>query len=188
MAGTVLVHDYLLVLRGAERTFAAMAEVWPEAPVATLLYDADGTGDRLAGHDVRTSPLQRLGVAQSGFRRLLPLFPRAAERLPVDDADLVVSSSSAFAHGVRPRQGVTHVCYCHSPFRYAWHERERALQEAPRLLRPAVRRTLARVRRWDVAAAPRSARRPAAARSAAPNPGPRPDGRRSATPSFRSRS
>jgi glycosyltransferase involved in cell wall biosynthesis len=152
----VLAHDYLLVLRGAERTFAAIADCWPDAPIATLLYDREGTRGRFAGHPLRTSPLQRLGVAQKGFRRLMPLFPSAAQRLPVSDAGLVVSSSSAFAHGVRPHPAATHVSYCHSPFRYAWHERVRAIEETPTLLRPLVRRTLARVRRWDIAAAERT--------------------------------
>jgi len=144
-----LVHDYLLVLRGAERTFAAMADVWPSAPIYTLLYDDDATKGRFGQHDVTTSPLQHIGARQAGFRRLLPLLPMAARRLPLDDAELVVSSSSAFAHGVRPRPDAVHVCYCHSPFRYAWHERERARQEAPAPLRPAVDGLLGAIRRWD---------------------------------------
>jgi glycosyltransferase involved in cell wall biosynthesis len=150
-----LVHDYLLVMRGAERTFDAMASCWPDAPIYTLLYDAAGTERRFEGHTVRPSYLQRLQVRQKGFRRLLPLFPAAAERLPVQDYDLVVSSSSAFAHGVRPRPDAVHVSYCHSPFRYAWHEFPRALEETPRLLRPAMRRFLTRIRRWDLDAADR---------------------------------
>ena len=150
-----LVHDYLLVMRGAERTFAAMAECWPDAPIYTLLYDVDGTNGALAGRAVHPSYLQRLRVGQAGFRRLLPLFPRAAERLPVQGHDLVISSTSAFAHGVRPAPGAVHVAYCHTPFRYAWHERGRAIQQTPRLLRPALRQTLDRVRAWDVQASRR---------------------------------
>ncbi|MGH2859025.1 MAG: glycosyltransferase [Solirubrobacteraceae bacterium] len=153
-----LVHDYLLVLRGAERTFAAIADLWPAAPVYTLLYDHDGTAGRFAGHPIRTSRLQATGVRQHGFRRLLPLFPAAVERLPVRRHRVVVSSSSAFAHGVRPAPGAVHVCYCHSPFRYAHFERRRAMAEVPRPLRPAVAATLAGVRRWDVNAARRVTR------------------------------
>lgn len=144
-----LVHDYLLVLRGAERTFAAMADVWPGAPIYTLLYDEEATQERFEEHPVVTSPLQRVGARQSGFRRLLPLLPLAARRLPLERAKLVVSSSSAFAHGVRPANDAVHVCYCHSPFRYAWHERGRALEEAPTPLRPAVDGMLGAIRRWD---------------------------------------
>jgi glycosyltransferase involved in cell wall biosynthesis len=99
---------------------------------------------------VRVSRLQRLGATQDTFRRLLPLFPLAAERLPVSGHDVVISSSSAFAHGVRPSPGAVHVCYCHSPFRYAWFERERALGELPRPLRPLLDATLGRIRRRDL--------------------------------------
>jgi glycosyltransferase involved in cell wall biosynthesis len=150
-----LVHDYLLVMRGGERTFAAIADCWPDASIYTLLYDDEGTDRRFHDRDVNTSYLQRLGIRQNGFRRLLPFFPRAASHLPVQDHDLVVSSSSAFAHGVRPRPGAAHICYCHSPFRYAWHERDRALEEAPRFARPVLRGVLSHVRSWDVEASQR---------------------------------
>lgn len=150
-----LVHDYLLVLRGAERTFAAIADIWPSAPIHTLLYDEDGTDRRFAGHPVVTSPLQRLGIGQGSFRRLLPLYPTAVRRLPLAEHSVVISSSSAFGHGVRPAPGALHVCYCHSPFRYAWHERALAIEEVPRPLRPALRMALARHRKFDRAAASR---------------------------------
>jgi glycosyltransferase involved in cell wall biosynthesis len=143
-----LAHDYLLVMRGAERTFAAMADLAPDAPIYTLLYDRDGTGGRFEGHRVVSSGLQRLGVTQRRFRSLLPLLPAAAARLPAGGHDLVVSSSSAFAHGV-PTGDAVHVCYCHTPFRYAWFERARALAEVPRPLRPVLAATLAGIRRRD---------------------------------------
>jgi glycosyltransferase involved in cell wall biosynthesis len=150
-----LVHDYLLVKRGAERTFCEMATCWPGAPIYTLLYDRDVFGAEFAGRSVTISGLGRLPVSQAGFRRLLPLFPLAVDRLPVARHDLVVSSSSAFAHGVRPGPAAVHVCYCHSPFRYAWFEHDRALEEAPRPLRGALGLTLAAIRRWDLRASER---------------------------------
>jgi glycosyltransferase involved in cell wall biosynthesis len=150
-----LVHDYLLTMRGAERTFAAIADCWPDSAIYTTLYSAEGTEACFAARDVHTSYLQRLGASQRSFRRLLPLYPRAVERLPVAQHDLIVSSSSAFAHGVRPREGAVHVCYCHSPFRYAWHERELALSEVSALGRPLLRHTLDRMRRWDLEASRR---------------------------------
>lgn len=144
-----LVHDYLLVLRGAERTFAAMADRFPDAPLYTLLYDEEGTRGRFADRAITTSFLQSLNVGQAGFRKLLPLFPAAVERLPVSDCDIVLSSSSAFAHGARARPDAIHVCYCYTPLRYAWFEQERALAEVSRPLRPLLRAVLARARRWD---------------------------------------
>lgn len=148
-----LVHDYLLTMRGAERTFAEIARCWPGAPICTLLYDRRRLGESFAGHAVHTSYLQRLGVRQSLFRYLLPLFPRAIESLPTAGHELIVSSSSAFAHGVRRGPESIHVCYCHSPFRYAWFERERAIAECPAPARPLLRRSLRRIRAWDLAAA-----------------------------------
>ncbi|MGH2924100.1 MAG: glycosyltransferase [Solirubrobacterales bacterium] len=155
MRKVALAHDYLLVMRGAERSFAAIADCWPDAPIYTTLYDEEGTDGRFAGRRVVSSPLQRLPMRQRGFRALLPLMPAAVRRLPVGDADVVISSSSAFAHGVRPKEGAAHVCYCYTPFRYAWHERDTALAEVSPLLRPALRMTLSRIRKWDLAASRR---------------------------------
>jgi glycosyltransferase involved in cell wall biosynthesis len=149
-----LVHDYLLVMRGAERTFAAIADLYAGAPIFTLLFD-EALGARFEGHPMSASPLQRLGFRQAGFRRLLPLYPWAVRRLRLPPCRVVLSSSSAFAHGVRVPAGATHVCYCHAPFRYAWYEQQRALREVPAVLRPVLRLALARARRWDHAASAR---------------------------------
>jgi len=150
-----LAHDYLLVMRGAERTFAAIAQLYAHAPILTLLYDEQGTGGRFAGRSLATSPLQRLGVGQGSFRRLLPLYPWAVGRLRPPPCDVLLSSSSAFAHGVRAPAGALHICYCYTPFRYAWYEQERALAETPRPLRPLLRAQLRHIRGWDLAASRR---------------------------------
>jgi glycosyltransferase involved in cell wall biosynthesis len=150
MPDPAVAHDYLLVMRGAERTFAEIAAIWPAAPILTLLHDEAGTGGAFAGRSITTSRLQRLVPTQRNFRRLLPLFPLAVRDLRADDVPVLVSSSSAFAHGIPVPEGVPHVCYCHSPFRYVWHERQTALAEAPRALRPAMAPLLAGLRRWDV--------------------------------------
>ncbi len=151
----MLVHDYLLVMRGAERTFAAIAELYANTPIFTLLYDEQGTDGRFESRSVTTSPLQRLGVGQSTFRRLLPLYPWAIGQLELPPCEVVLSSSSAFAHGVRAPAGALHICYCYTPFRYAWYEEERALGETSRLLRPLLRSQLRRIRRWDLSASRR---------------------------------
>jgi glycosyltransferase involved in cell wall biosynthesis len=153
LTDVALVHDYLLLLRGAERTFAAMSDLWPEAPIVTLLYDEAGTWGRFAGRTVRTSPLQPLGRHPRWYRTLLPLYPAAVRRLPLEGAELIVSSSSAFAHGVRKPPGARHVCYCHTPFRYAWHERTEAFASVPRALRPLLSLQLRRQRAFDRRAA-----------------------------------
>lgn len=134
-----------------------MTQLWPEAPIFTLLYDEDGLGPDLRGRSISTSYLQRLPVptAQGSFRRLLPLMAHATGTLDLEEFDLVVSSSSAFAHGVRVRADALHVCYCYTPFRYAWYEQERALREVPSLARPLLQRQLRSARRWDRAVAQR---------------------------------
>ena len=151
-----LCHDYLLIMRGAERCFAAISECWPDAPIYTLLYDPRGGIEEAFGdRQVQTSYLQGLRVRQGGFRRLLPFFPRAVERLPLQEHDLVVSSSSAFAQGVRPKPDATHVVYSYTPFRYSWHERDITIAGTSPPLRPVVRRVLDRIRSWDLEASRR---------------------------------
>ncbi len=151
----LLVHDYLLVRRGAERTFEAITECFPRADVATLLYDPVASQGRFRGRRIRTSLLQSVAAKQGRHRLFLPLLPLAAERLPTDHARLIISSSSAFAHGVRPAADAVHVCYCHSPFRYAWHERDRTERAVPSVTRPAVHAVLSAIRHWDESAARR---------------------------------
>jgi glycosyltransferase involved in cell wall biosynthesis len=145
--GVALAHDYLLVMRGAERTFREMSRCWPDAPINTLLYDETGTEGRFANRRIRTSYLNRLGLRQGRFRNLLPFFPRAARSLQ-SSQPVLVSSTSAFAHGVRSRG--PHVCYCHSPFRYAWFEHALALDSVRPPVRPVLRRILSEYRRWDL--------------------------------------
>ena len=150
-----LVHDFLLDLRGAERVFLELCEIWPDADVFTTVYDAAGTEDRFAERTIHTSFLQRLRPTATNFRALLPLYPAAVQSLDLTGYDLVVSSSSAWAHGVRCGPRAIHVCYCHNPFRYAWTEAEVTVAGYPPVVRHGLRAVLARWRRWDRAAARR---------------------------------
>jgi len=150
-----LVHDFLLDVRGAERVFAAICDTWPEADVFTAVYDARGTEGRFAARAPQTSFLQALRPTARTFRPLLPLYPRAVESLDLRGYDTVISSSSAWAHGVRVDPGAVHVCYCHNPFRYAWAERDATLAARNALTRPALRVLLDRWRDWDRSAARR---------------------------------
>jgi glycosyltransferase involved in cell wall biosynthesis len=150
-----LVHDFLLDLRGAERVFAAMCDAWPQGDVFTAVYDEEGTEGRFAARSPRTSFLQRLHPTARTFRPLLPLYPHAVESLDLRGYDTVISSSSAWAHGVLVDPGAVHVCYCHNPFRYAWSEREATLEARGPLLRPPLRLLFSRWRQWDWIAAQR---------------------------------
>jgi glycosyltransferase involved in cell wall biosynthesis len=155
MARVALVHDFLLDLRGAERVFAAICDAWPDADVYTAVYDEEGTEGRFAGRAPRTSFLQGLRPTHRTFRALLPLYPHAIESLDLRGYDIVISSSSAWAHGVLVDPGAVHVCYCHNPFRYAWSEREATLAARPAALRLPLSVLLSRWRQWDWIAAQR---------------------------------
>src|ERR687897_3126173 len=150
-----LVHDFLLDLRGAERVFAAICDTWPDADVFTAIYDEKGTEGRFEARRPQTSFLQRLRPTSRTFRPLLPLYPHAIESLDLRDYDVVVTSSSAWAHGVLVDPGAVNVCSCHNPFRYAWTEREPTLQARSPLVRPVLRLLLNRWRQWDWIAAQR---------------------------------
>jgi glycosyltransferase involved in cell wall biosynthesis len=154
-ARVALIHDFLLDLRGAERVFAAICDAWPEADVFTAVYDAAGTEGRFADRNVNTSFLQRLRPTSRTFRPLLPFYPHAVESFDLRGYDTVISSSSAWAHGVLVDPGAVHVCYCHNPFRYAWTEREATLQARGPIARPVLRLLLSRWRQWDWIAAQR---------------------------------
>ncbi len=155
MPKVALVHDFLLDLRGAERVFAAICDAWPEADVFTAIYDEKGTEGRFADRNPQASFLQKLRPTSRTFRPLLPLYPHAIESLDLRGYELVVSSSSAWAHGVLIDPGAVHVSYCHNPFRYAWSEREATLAARNPLTRPALRLLLSRWRQWDWIAAQR---------------------------------
>jgi glycosyltransferase involved in cell wall biosynthesis len=155
MPRIALIHDFLLDLRGAERVFAAICDAYPEADVFTAVYDEAGTEGRFAARSPQASFLQRLRPTARTFRPLLPLYPAAVESLDLRGYDIVISSSSAWAHGVLVDPGAVHVCYCHNPFRYAWSEREATLAARNPLTRAPLRALLSRWRQWDWIAAQR---------------------------------
>ncbi len=151
-----LVHDFLLDLRGAERVFRAICDLYPEADVFTAVYDEAGTEGRFADRNVHTSFLQKTRPSSRTFRALLPFYPAAIESFDLTGYDLVLSSSSAWAHAVLPAEGAVHVSYCYNPFRYAWNDRDRTLASRRE---PVSRAVLAglfrRWRQWDWIAAQR---------------------------------
>ncbi len=152
-----LVHDFLLDVRGAERVFMKLCELWPDADIYTPVYDEAGTEGRFAARAIHTSFLQRLHPSAAWFRTLLPLYPVAVESFDLSGYDLVVSSSSAWAHAVLCDEDTVHVSYCHNPFRYAWNDRERTLARQPDpFSRAFLRGAFRRWRQWDWIAAQRT--------------------------------
>lgn len=155
MARVAIVHDYLTQRGGAERVVLSLLRMFPDADLYTSVYDADGTYPEFRAHEVRTTWLQRLPHRGSWARALLPLYPLAFGSLRLEGYDLVISSSSGFAHGVRA-PGARHVVYCYTPPRFL-HQTATYLG---RTGSPLTRRAgtalgplLAALRRWDRRAA-----------------------------------
>jgi glycosyltransferase involved in cell wall biosynthesis len=139
--------------------FAELCEMWPEADIFTAVYDEHGTEGRFSSRRVHTSFLQRLRPSTRTFRVLLPLYPAAIESFDLSGYDLVVSSSSAWAHAVLCDEHTVHVSYCHNPFRYAWNDRDRTLARLrDPFTRGVLRATFRRWRQWDWIAAQRTDR------------------------------
>jgi glycosyltransferase involved in cell wall biosynthesis len=146
-----LVHDYLTELGGAERVVRAFVDLYPEAPLYTSVLDARACGSAFEGVDVRTTFMQRLARRKGMTKAVFPLFPRAFDRLELDQADIVLTSSSGFAHHVRPPDSAVHIAYCHNPPRFLWQPDEYFFDQ-PRL-RLLLEPMLRRLRKRDLAAA-----------------------------------
>ena len=100
MPRTALIHDFLVSVRGADRVFLEICDLWPDADVFTPVYNERGTEGRFADRNIHTSFLQRLQPNARNFRAFLPLYPAAIESFDLSGYDLVISSSSAWAHAV----------------------------------------------------------------------------------------
>ncbi len=125
-----LVHDYLLRMGGAERVLLKLREIFPEAPIYTLLYDKEKMWRHFVGSEIRPSFLQKfLKFIRNRHKHLLPFLPIAAEAFDLRDFDLVISSSNAFVKSIITRPGTTHICYCHSPSRFLWDWSHEYLRE-----------------------------------------------------------
>jgi glycosyltransferase involved in cell wall biosynthesis len=152
-----LVHYWLVNRRGGERVVEALAELFPQADIFTLVMDRAALTPAIQAHKLTASFLQRLPGATRHYRKLLPLFPLALEQFRLDDYDLVVSSESGPAKGVITQAHTCHICYCHSPMRYLWdmfHQYKEGKSVGP-LSRALFSLSAHYIRMWDLAAASR---------------------------------
>ena len=147
----VLVHDWLTGMRGGEKVLEVFCRMFPAADLLTLVHARGTTSPAIEARRVRTSLIQRLPWPDRLYRHYLPLFPTAIECFDLDDADLIISTSHCAAKSVVPTGRAIHVCYCHSPMRYAWDQfdayfgPERLGSIGSALARPV----LAWLARWD---------------------------------------
>lgn len=154
-----LIADWLTVFGGAEHAIAEFHRLWPSAPLFTTVADRSRLGP-IADADIRTTSLQTWYRLHHHHQWLLPWMPRHIEDIDVRGFDVILSSSHAVAKGIVPPQTATHICYCHTPMRYAWEMEETYLEDfrVPRWLRPSLKRKLASLRRWDLTTAKRVSR------------------------------
>ncbi|MEO7910832.1 MAG: glycosyltransferase [Roseiflexaceae bacterium] len=151
-----IIHDYLNQYGGAERVLEALHELYPDAPIYTSLYDPAAMPESYCTWDIRTSWMQRLPGWRRHFQKYFLLYPSAFESFDLSGYDLILSSSSAYAKGVIPRPGARHICYCHTPMRFAWRTGDYIKREGlGRLQRGVLPLLLTYVRLWDVATTPR---------------------------------
>lgn len=151
-----LVHDFLDTYGGAERVLEVMGEIFPQAPIYTLLYDKNKLRGKFEGREIRTSFLQKFPKFLKRRKKyLLPFMPTAPETFDLRDFDLVISSSGAWSKGIVTRLNTRHICYMHSPMRFVWDYNEKYLQEIGGRMGVCKRMFLSYLRIWDFEAAQR---------------------------------
>jgi glycosyltransferase involved in cell wall biosynthesis len=145
-----VLHDYFTQLGGAERVAEELYRLTPEADLISLVALANKTPASLSHADIRTSWMQKMPGMEKYFRFYFLLYPFAARSLNLSGYDLVLSSSSGYAKGVRTGRDTLHVCYCHTPMRWAWSFDEYSARErmgiGQKIILPAF---IAMLRNWD---------------------------------------
>ncbi len=149
-----VVHDFLYIYGGAERVLENILAIYPDAELFSLFDFLDAEQRKFIGdRPVKTSFIQRLPMARRFHRHYLALMPIAIEQLDMSGYDIVISSSYVAAKGVVTGPDQLHVCYCHTPARYAWDLQEQCLGEAG--MKHGIKSVIARVvlhyiRAWDL--------------------------------------
>ena len=146
-----LVHDYLNQYGGAERVLEAFCQIFPKAPIYTLLYDKKRTGYAFEGREIHTSFLQNIPLVKSHHRPFLMFMPLAIEQFDLSEYDLVLSDSASYAKGVITPSSTLHICYCHTPIRYAWDDSHKYIEEFgySNLIKKVIPFFMSYIRVWD---------------------------------------
>ena len=150
-----LIHYWLVNWRGGERVLRAIADLFPEADIFTHVADPVIVREHFPDHKIFTTFIGRLPGARRFYQRYLPLMPLALEQLDLRRYDLVISSESGPAKGVIVGPMATHICYCHSPMRYAWDMYHEYNERSGPLTRALMGPVLHYMRLWDQTSAQR---------------------------------
>ena len=151
-----IVADWLPVYAGAEHVIAQMHSMWPDAPIFTTVANRSNIGP-LAKADIRTSALQKWYKLTGNHQWMLPWMPQTIETTDLREFDVIVSSSHAIGKGIVPPSTSRHICYCHTPMRYAWEMEDEYLDDfkVPNFLRRTIKQKLKQLRKWDMTSAQR---------------------------------
>ena len=152
MTRVAVVHDWLTGMRGGEAVLEGILEVLPEAELFTLFHFPGSVSQTIESRTIHTSELQSIARRAGDYRRLLPLYPRAARKWDFSKFDLIVSSSHCVAKGVDAK-GKPHLSYCHTPMRYIWDRFDDYFPRSRPLQRAAMMSIAPWLRRWDVSTA-----------------------------------
>lgn len=145
-----IVCDWLIARGGAERVILAIADMFPDAPIYTAIYDKSAFPE-LNGKQIHTSFIQKMPFAVKKHYMYLPLMPYAFEQFNLSDYDIVISSSHCCAKGIITKPRTLHICYCHSPMRYVWDNCHEYFEQygIPALLKSTAKKILHELRIWD---------------------------------------
>jgi glycosyltransferase involved in cell wall biosynthesis len=128
----VILHDWLTGFRGGERVLEALCEMYPDAPIYTLIHDKGSTSPLIESKEIITSFLNKIPGISKHYRKFLPLMPLAVEMMKITHkADLVISSSHCVIKGVKKPEGSKHICYIHSPMRYMYDQYDNYFRKSP---------------------------------------------------------
>jgi glycosyltransferase involved in cell wall biosynthesis len=155
---TAVVHDWLNGMRGGEKVLEAILPLVPEPTIFTLFHVPGSVSPAIESRPIVASDLNHLPFARHAYRHYLPLFPKAVESFDLSAFDLVVSSSHCVAKGAIARSGAPHLCYCHTPVRYAYEQFDLYFPPGRTRLRGLKSAAIARLRKWDLATADRPSR------------------------------
>lgn len=156
MLKIALVHDWLVNFAGSERVLFELANIFPDAPIYTSVYDGEKLKEYFQKDRIRTSFLQKIPGAKKHYRLLFPLMPLAFESFDLSEYDIVISSSHACSKGVLTGPNTIHICYCHTPTRYLWSHYHEYIESINSFLnRQIAKFILKKMRIWDYIASQR---------------------------------
>lgn len=152
-----LAHDHLAQDGGAEKVLRVFSEMYPEAPIHTLLYEKENADKYYKDHRIDASIIQRLPGGIKHYKWYMPLMPMAVEFFDLSEYDVVISSASALIKGLITKPDTLHICYCHTPTRYLWSDTHEYINELKynKYFKKIISLILNYIRIWDRLAADR---------------------------------